>query len=186
MVRSPSRPFFQALLYFLACAFQVDFEAGRLGMTGLPADKLPKRWETFKSGWLYLLPVALLIWALCIKNYSANYSALYAIAAILVIGFVFGMKGERMDIKKVLQALQDAARDMLSVAMACATAGIMIGVLTKTGLGLKFTSLLLQVSGGMKLPDHGSDHDLLHNPRHGSSHDGCVHHHGDALRARDH
>ena len=62
------------------------------------------------------------------------------------------MKGERMDIKKVLQALQDAARDMLSVAMACATAGIMIGVLTKTGLGLKFTSLLLQVSGGMKLP----------------------------------
>ena len=141
-----------ALLYFLACAFQVDFEAGRLGMTGLPADKLPKRWETFKSGWLYLLPVALLIWALCIKNYSANYSALYAIAAILVIGFVFGMKGERMDIKKVLQALQDAARDMLSVAMACATAGIMIGVLTKTGLGLKFTSLLLQVSGGMKLP----------------------------------
>lgn len=141
-----------AMLYFLACAFQVDFEAGRLNMHGLPKEQLPKRKETFVEGWMCLIPVGVLVWALCIQGFSANYSALYAIAAILLIGFVFGMRRNRLDVKKVLQALEDAARDMLSVAMACATAGIMIGVLTKTGLGLKFTSLLLQASAGMKLP----------------------------------
>lgn len=141
-----------AALYFLACAFQVDFEAGRLGMHGLAKDQLPKRLETLKRGWYYLIPVAILVWALCIQSYSANYSALFAIAAVLVIGVVFCKQEQRMNFKKILEALADAAKDLLSVAMACATAGIMIGVLTKTGLGLKFTSLLLQASGGLKLP----------------------------------
>jgi len=141
-----------ALLYFLACAFQVDFEAGRLGMKGLGRDELPSRMGTFKRGWFYLIPVIILIWALCIQKYSANYSALFAIAAVLVVGFVFCKGENRLNFKKILQALADAARDMLSIAMACATAGVMIGVLTKTGLGLKFTSLLLAAAGGQKLP----------------------------------
>lgn len=141
-----------ALLYFLACAFQVDFEAGRLGMRGLPKDQLPQRLETLKNGWYYLFPLVALIWALCIQGYSANYAALYAIVAVLVIGFVFCKGERRLNLKKVIQALNDGARDLLSIAMACATAGVMIGVLTKTGLGLKFTALLLQASGGYKLP----------------------------------
>ncbi|MGN0837742.1 MAG: TRAP transporter permease [Pyramidobacter sp.] len=140
-----------AVLYFLAVAFQVDFEAGRLGLHGLPADKLPPRMKTFKEGWLFLIPILVLIWALCIVSYSANYSALYAIAVILVIGFTFKMRGERLTIKKVFEAIARGARDMLSIAMACSVAGLMIGVLTKTGLGLKFTALLLSISGGAKL-----------------------------------
>ncbi len=141
-----------ALVYFLAAAFQVDFEAGRLGMKGLSTDRLPPKWKTFQEGWLFLIPIAILVWALCIMSYSANYSALYAIATILVVGFIFGTKGERLTVKKVLQALENGAKDLLSVAMACAVAGLMIGVLTKTGLGLKFTALLLGASGGLKLP----------------------------------
>lgn len=141
-----------ALLYFLAAAFQVDFEAGRLGMKGLPADQLPARGKTFHEGWLFLIPIAILIWALCIMNYSANYSALYAIAVILIIGFAFHIRGQRLNLKKVLEALENGAKDLLAVAMACAVAGLMIGVLTKTGLGLKFTSLLLSISGGVVLP----------------------------------
>lgn len=141
-----------ALLYFLACAFQVDFEAGKLGMRGLPREQLPNRLETFKRGWFYLFPIAALIWALCIKGYSANYAALYAITAVLVIGFVFCRGELRLNLKKAVQSLNNGARDLLSIAMACATAGVMIGVLTKTGLGLKFTALLLQASGGHKLP----------------------------------
>lgn len=141
-----------ALLYFLAAAFQVDFEAGRLGMKGLPADQLPARGKTFREGWLFLIPIAILIWALCIMNYSANYSALYAIAVILIIGFAFRIRGQRLNLKKVLEALEGGAKDLLAVAMACAVAGLMIGVLTKTGLGLKFTSLFLSISGGLVLP----------------------------------
>lgn len=141
-----------AILFFLAVAFQVDFEAGRLGMKGLPEDQLLPRMKTFKEGWLFLIPVVVLIWALCFQKYSANYSALYAIAAILIIGFIFAPRGHRLNMKSVLQAMESAGKDMLSVAMACATAGIMIGILTKTGLGLKFTSLLLQAARGMKLP----------------------------------
>lgn len=85
-------------------------------------------------------------------NYSANYSALYAIAVILIIGFAFRIRGQRLNLKKVLEALEGGAKDLLAVAMACAVAGLMIGVLTKTGLGLKFTSLFLSISGGLVLP----------------------------------
>ena len=85
------------------------------------------------------------------KSYSANYSALYAIAVILVIGCLFRVKGKRLDLKTIFQALANGAKDMLSIAMACAIAGLMIGVLTKTGLGLKFTALLLSISGGGRL-----------------------------------
>ncbi len=140
-----------ALLYFLAVAFQVDFEAGRLGLHGLPSDKLPPKMKTLKEGWFFLIPILVLIWALCIKSYSANYSALYAIAVILVIGCLFRVKGKRLDLKTIFQALANGAKDMLSIAMACAIAGLMIGVLTKTGLGLKFTALLLSISGGGRL-----------------------------------
>lgn len=141
-----------ALLYFLAAAFQVDFEAGRLGMKGLSKEQLPSRKGTFLSGYLYLIPVAVLIWTLCIMNYSSNLSALYAILSIIVIGIFFLGKEKRLNPGKVLEAVINAAKDMVPVAMACAVAGLMIGVLTKTGLGLKFTSLLLSAAGGMKLP----------------------------------
>lgn len=141
-----------ALVYFLAAAFQVDFEAGRLGMKGLPKDQLPPRGKTFREGWLFLVPIAVLIWALCVMSYSANYSALYAIAVILIVGFAFRIRGQRLSAGKVVEALAGGARDLLSVAMACAVAGLMIGVLTKTGLGLKFTSLLLTAAGGLMLP----------------------------------
>lgn len=140
-----------ASLYFLACAFQVDFEAGRLGMVGMPKDQLPGRMETFKRGWFYVLPILVLIWALCIQKFSANYSALFAIVAVLLIGFIFCKGEKRLNLKRIMNALAGAARDLLSVALACSTAGLMIGVLTKTGLGLKFTALLLQASGGIKL-----------------------------------
>ena len=171
-----------ALLYFLACAFQVDFEAGRLGMTGLPADKLPKRWETFKSGWLYLLPVALLIWALCIKNYSANYSA----------------RGDSCDRLRVrhegrAHGHQEGAPGASGrgTRYAFGRHGVRNGRYydRRADQDWPWPEVYLPAASGLRrheAADHGSDHDLLHNPRHGSSHDGCVHHHGDALRARDH
>lgn len=141
-----------AVLYFLAVAFQVDFEAGKLGMKGLAKEKLPPTASTFKAGYIFLIPVVVLIWAMCIMSYSINYSALYAIASIIVIGFFFLKKEQRLNFGKIIEALDSAARDMVPVAMACAVAGLMIGILTKTGLGLKFTSLLLSVANGMKLP----------------------------------
>lgn len=141
-----------AVLYFVAVALQVDFEAGKLGMNGLPKEQLPPLGGTFRKGYLFLTPVAVLIWAMCFMNYSINFSALYAIATIIVIGFFFIGKENRLNFHKLIEGSDSAARDMVPVAMACAVAGLMIGILTKTGLGLKFTSLLLSVSGGMKLP----------------------------------
>ncbi len=140
-----------SLLFFLAVAFQVDFEAGKLGMKGLPKEQLPAVGETFKTGVIFLIPVVILIWAMCIVNYSINYSALYAIASIIVIGFFLVRKELRLSFGKIIEALASAAKDMAPVAMACAVAGLMIGILTKTGLGLKFTSLLLSAGGDMKL-----------------------------------
>ncbi|MDP3385656.1 MAG: TRAP transporter permease [Eubacteriales bacterium] len=141
-----------ALLYFLAVAFQVDFEAGRLGMKGLPASQLPPKYKTFKTGWFFLMPVAMIVWSLVIMNFSANYSALMAIGMVLLVGYFFKSKKTRLNFSNVFQALEGGSKDLISVAMACAVAGLMIGVLTKTGLGLKFASLLILAAGGEILP----------------------------------
>ena len=139
-----------AVLYFAACGLQVDFEAAKLGMKGLSKEELPGKLETFLIGWIYLVPLLVLIYTLCIAKLSNNMCAIYSIISLIVVALVFKQKGQRFSFKMFLQSLESGARDMVSVALACATAGIMIGILTKTGLGLKFTSLLLSFSRGNK------------------------------------
>ncbi len=136
-----------AVLFFLACGLQVHFEAGRIGLKGLPRNQLPELGPTFRRGLVYLIPISILIWALCIRQYSANYSAVYAIVSLVIVATLLKKKGERMNLKTFFASLETAGKDMPTVAMACATAGIMIGVLLRTGLTLKFTSLLIQLAG---------------------------------------
>lgn len=141
-----------AVLYFLACGFQVHFEACKLGLRGMPKSELPDAKSTFLNGLPFLIPIAVLVWALVIARYSASLSGLLSIAVIIVVAIVLKKKGERLKLKDIIDALADAAKGMVPVAMACATAGIIIGVLVRTGLTLRFTAIVLQIANGHLMP----------------------------------
>ena len=142
-----------ALLYFFACFTQVHFEAHKLGLKGMKREDLPKAKDIWlKRGYLmiplvtiiYLLeegatPMKAAMWAIIISVAIASIASIINILLHRKATFTF------MDVVKGLEA---GARGALGVISACACAGIIIGVVTKTGLGLKLGEVLVSAAGG--------------------------------------
>lgn len=135
-----------AVLYFLAVFFMVDFEAIKLGLKGSPAEALPNPWQVLKQKWYYIIPPFVLVCFLAVMRSSPMRSAIYALAATIAVSFV--RKATRLTPARLLRILEKGARAVSCVAMACATAGIIVGIINLTGLGLRFSSLLIEVSRG--------------------------------------
>lgn len=138
---------FPAVLYFYICSLQVHIEACKCGFKGLPKEQLPNFWLTLKKGVVFLVPIIVLVWAMAIKMYSPSYSAVFAIAVLLLVAKFLRNKNEEITTTKIYDAMAEAAKNMLPVALACGTAGIMIGILLRTGLALRFTAILVKMSG---------------------------------------
>jgi TRAP transporter 4TM/12TM fusion protein len=135
-----------ALLYTLAVFIMIDIEAQKTGLKGLPKSELPDAKKIFKDGYHLLIPPIALVLALAVLLYSPMRSALIGIVAVVVVSQY--KKHTRIDFKKLLEALKSGAMGALEVAMACGTAGIVVGIFTLTGLGMKLSTLLIDVSGG--------------------------------------
>lgn len=137
-----------ALLYFFALLYMVHMEALRRGLSGLPRSELPRLGRVLKEGGYLLLPAPFLV-ILLVLGYSPMKAGFWSIAAVLLVS---GLKRtSRMSPAKILETLERGAKGSLEVLTACATAGIVIGVVTQTGLGLKFSSLVIQAAGGQLL-----------------------------------
>ncbi len=137
------------LLYYLSLGVSVYLEADKRGLEAESADRLPQVLQVLKSGWYYALPIITLIVALLGFGLSANYAALFSIGVLLVIGFAKDWVEQRkLPFRKVYDALVKAAKTTVSVTIACACAGIVIGIVSMTSIGIKFTSIVFQVSGG--------------------------------------
>lgn len=135
-----------AFLYFFMVFISVDLLAVKNGLKGMPASELPNVKAVLKKSWFLLLPILLLLYLLIGMSLTASKAALYAIAACVVVSWF--TRDRKMKVKEIIGALESASREICSVALACATAGVVIGMLGLTGLGLKMSSLLLQLSGG--------------------------------------
>ncbi|MFZ7101578.1 MAG: TRAP transporter permease [Peptococcaceae bacterium] len=135
-----------SLLFFYMVFLVVDLQALKRGMKGLPSSELPRLKVVAANGWHVIVTMSLLLYFLLGLRLSPNKSALYSCA--LCIFFSWFSKNDKMKVKEILDALVDAGRGVISVALACSTAGIVIGVLGLTGLGLKLSSLLVTWSGG--------------------------------------
>lgn len=134
-----------AVLYYISLFAQVHFRAGRLGLKGLPAHELPQFKETLRRGWHLLLPLIVLIVILTL-GYSPMKAVFWTIILTAILSFI---KPEtRITGSKLLEALEEGARSALEVAAACACAGIVVGVVTMTGLGLKLAGLIITWSRG--------------------------------------
>ena len=152
---------FPALLYFGAIYLLVHIAAVKLGMQGMPASELPRVRTVLAEGWHFLLPLVALV-ALLVAGYSPMRVGFYATlsiaaAAIARALWTYMANGPTWaEMKRLLwsglmqtiQALELGARNAVTVSVACAVAGIIVGVVGLTGLGLKFSAMMLALSQG--------------------------------------
>lgn len=138
-----------ALLYYLAVFVMIHMEAVRLGLKGIPKERLPQTKQVLKDGGHLLIPIFVIVYML-LKGYTplkaAFYSTLWTVAVAMV------RKNTRLHFKDILSALEDGARSALGVAAACACAGLIIGSVTLTGIGLKLANGIVALAGGYLLP----------------------------------
>ncbi|WP_404331262.1 TRAP transporter permease [Mesobacillus maritimus] len=137
-----------ALLYFTGIWIMVHFEAKRVGLRGMTDEELPDRKEVLKK--IYLLLPILAVILLMVSGMSIMRAALWSILITILVSLI--RKDTRIGFKDAIDALVDGARTALSVAAATAAAGIIVGVVTKTGLGLKLANGLLDLAGGVLIP----------------------------------
>ncbi len=136
-----------AVLYFVAVGSMVHFEALRLGLSGVPEKEIPTYKKVFMESYLFI-PVVAIIYML-LHGYSPMKAALYAIVISVVTSYF--RRETWLSPKKIVGAMNMGARNNIMVAMACACAGMIIAVMTHTGLGLSFSSMIIASSGGILL-----------------------------------
>ena len=134
-----------AVLYYIAVFFAVHFEAKRLGLMGVPKEELPKFFDVIKARGHLFIPLIIIITVL-FMGYSAPMAALAGIMSVVPIALLRATTRKDISLSMIIGSLEDGAKGTLAIAMACACAGIVIGVLAQTGLGLDFTTLVLNAA----------------------------------------
>jgi len=139
-----------AMLFYAALMFVVGNEARKGKMASLPADEIPSRRDALMKSLRLLIPLGVLIVSLAVLRVSPLRAALYATGIILVTTVLYNLfrPDLRVPMKNLFEALVETPRKVLVVSVACATAGIIIGMLGMTGLGLKLSDILMGASQG--------------------------------------
>ena len=137
-----------AVLYFTGIYIAVHLEAKKLGLKGIPREELPKLREL--AGKIYLLaPLVVLVVLVATNARTMQTSAAIAIVVTIAVGLI--NKEDRITFKKILDALEAGAKGTITVAVACAMAGIVAGCITSTGLASKLITMIVSVSGGNQM-----------------------------------
>ncbi|SET07361.1 TRAP transporter, 4TM/12TM fusion protein [Natronincola peptidivorans] len=134
-----------AFLYFTGIFIMIHLEAKKQGLRGLKRSELPNPFKLIKEKWFLALPIAVIV-VLLVQGRTPMRAALFAIFSAIAVSYI--RKDTRLSFKNILEGLEEGARSALPVAMACATAGIIVGIVTLTGLGVKFSTGILILSGG--------------------------------------
>lgn len=132
-----------ALLYYLGIIIQVQLRASKDGLVGLPKDQLPKVGEVMKRQGHLIIPVLFLLYMLFFSGTTVIFSAVCTIVVTVVVSQL--RKETRMSVSDFISALADGARQTVSVAIACACVGIIIGVSSKTGFGLTMANTIISL-----------------------------------------
>ncbi len=135
-----------AVLYFVSIYFMVDFEAAKLGMRGMREDELPKFKDMVRRVFLFL-PIIILIGAL-FMGYSVIRAGTLATASAAVVSW---FTPYRMGIRSVSKAFELAGIMSIQIIAVCACAGIIVGVISLTGVGARFSSVLLNIAEANQL-----------------------------------
>jgi TRAP transporter 4TM/12TM fusion protein len=136
---------FLGVSYLKVAAFAVHFEAQRIGLKGLPKADLPRLKQVLGERGHLFLPLFVIIGVL-LAGRSAAFAALIGILSVIPTTWLRASTRRTFTWRLVVEALESGARNTLVVALACACAGIVIGTITLTGLGLSFTGVVLALS----------------------------------------
>lgn len=145
-----------AILYFLSVGTMVHIEAVKTGLKGLPRESLPRAGPTIRRGWYLLVPLFTIVYFLMVGR-SAFWAAFQSINIAVAVALLAALlrrdwAGGRQLVRGIPGAFESGARNAVGVAAACACAGIVVGVVTLTGLGLRFSHLVLAIGRGHLLP----------------------------------
>ena len=157
-----------AILYYVTVLFFVHYEAKKFGLEGQPKESLPKVGKVIREGLHFIIPVLILIYVL-VNNYSPMMAGFVAVVSTVAASLMANVIKWRLaevtgnpprpstlafvaaETQSIVTALEKGARNAIMVSVACAAAGIIVGMVTLTGMGLKFSSLVLELSYGIKV-----------------------------------
>ena len=135
-----------AFMHFFGVLVQVHFEAKRHGLRGLRPDEMPDLKAAFRRDWPTVIPLVVLI-GILIAGYTPYMAAFWGITLCIAVGLLNPRK--RMTVREVLEGLRDGAKYALAVGAAAATVGIIVGVVTLTGVGFKISYIVTSTAGDM-------------------------------------
>lgn len=136
-----------AILYYLTVLMFVHLEAKKRGLSGADPADLPRIGRVLKDGLHFIIPVAALVTAL-MQNVSPMMAGFVAVVSTVVASSL--RRRSRMGLGALLGALERGGRNAIMVSVACAAAGIIVGIVSLTGQGLNFSSLVLELSMDIK------------------------------------
>jgi TRAP transporter 4TM/12TM fusion protein len=135
-----------AALYYLALFTQVDLEAAKHGLGGLPADQIPKFRGVMRLGWVFLFPLAFLIYVLMVLNWEAGKAGIATVILTFIVGTL--QKDTRPTLGKIVTCIEETGRTLLDIVVITSLAGLVIGALQLSGLTFKLSLILVSLSGG--------------------------------------
>jgi len=140
-----------AVLYYLCLFFHVDLEAAKHKIGAAKIAETPAVSEVLKSGWHFLVPIAFLVFALMYPELTLltpEKAAIYATAILIVLAMIFGYRGKRLGVMDMLKAIMETGRVSLDIILIGAAAGIMVGIMSISGLAFSMTIQLLALAAG--------------------------------------
>ncbi|MBH98004.1 MAG: TRAP transporter permease DctM/Q [Rhodospirillaceae bacterium] len=132
-----------AALYYVCLFSQVDAIALRDNLSGLPRDELPDAANVMRNGWVFLLPLGVLLYLLFWRGFNPAVAALWAVGALLVLSVIRNRRFLKRDEWRAL--IVDGGANMLPLLMIGGGAGVVIGVMNLTGLGFSLSLVLTQI-----------------------------------------
>lgn len=137
-----------ALLYFVIVFMGVDFEAAKQGLRAVPRSELPPLRATLKEGWYFLLPIGLLVYLMLVLQFDPDMAGLFSLPLLVAVSFISKDRDKRLYPGTIYRALVDAVKTWLPLAVLTAAVGMLVAALGMSGLGTKFSSALVDLSGG--------------------------------------
>jgi len=138
-----------ALLYYVAGYWMIDLYAASQGLHGLPRKELPRFTSIMVQHGYMLAPLVVLLYLIIATGASPFRAALYALAVTVLVSLI--RPDTRLTLVRIVNAMEEGAKRTIEIGVSCAAAGIIVGVLALTGLGGKFSEVLVNLTGGSLL-----------------------------------
>ncbi|HET9717218.1 MAG TPA: TRAP transporter fused permease subunit [Pseudolabrys sp.] len=140
-----------ALLYYACLFFHVDLEAGKHKIGAAAIAEIPSVGSVLKAGWHFLVPIAFLVFALMypdITRLTPEKAAIVSTGLLMLLAMIFGYRGKRLTLLEMLKGVMETGRVSLDIILIGAAAGVMVGIMSISGLAFSMTVQLLTLAGG--------------------------------------